>query len=54
MVDVYVPGEAPAHHLHVVDADTHLQQVVSLLIVDHQNVLTNNKLIVEQGTFNLI
>ena len=27
-------------HLEVVDADTFLQQVVSLLIVDHQDVLT--------------
>ena len=54
MVDVYVPGDAPAHHLEVVDADTMLQQVVPLFIVDQQNVLTDNKLIVEQGTFNLI
>ena len=47
MVDVYVPGDAPAHHLEVVDADTLLQQVVPLLIVDQQNVLAdNNKLMV--------
>ena len=39
-VDVDVPGDAPADHLQVVDADALLEEVVSLLIVDHQDVLT--------------
>ena len=38
-VDVDVPGDAPADHLQVVDADTLLEEVVSLLIVDQQDVL---------------
>ena len=38
-VDVDVPGDAPADHLQVVDADTLLQEVISLLIVDQQDVL---------------
>jgi len=39
-VDVDIPGDTPPHHLQVVDADTLLEQVVSLLIVDQQDVLT--------------
>ena len=40
-VDVDVPGDAPAHHLQVVDPHALLQQVVPLLIVYQQYVLTN-------------
>ena len=38
-VDVDISGDAPPDHLQVVNADTLLQQIVSLLIVDQQNVL---------------
>ena len=37
-VDVNVAGDAPADHLQVVDADTFLQQVVSLLVVNLEDV----------------
>ena len=39
-VHVQVAAENPAHHVQVVDAHTLLQQVVALLIVHLEDVLT--------------
>ena len=38
-VDVNVARDTPTNHLQVVDPRALLQQVVPLLIVDHQDVL---------------
>ena len=51
-VDVDISGDAPPDHLQVVNADTLLQQIVSLLIVDQQNVLAAGLEIVK--TTNLV